>query len=528
MSKGRDTGIKDNWKCILICLAMSLANCQYGYDTATIAGFQAMVGFLKIYGYKDKKAKIGWNIHTTPQQLISSFLNIGTIIGVVLTHLWGRRFGRRQSIWLASLISFVAAGLQVGSEHLVGLYFGRILIGISNGFFITFANVYTAEVSPPHLRGSIVSFFGIWVNIGSMLGAIANNFSKDYKSKLCYQIPLASLYAIPFMLSILMAFLPESPRWLLVQGRPDQARQALERLRGNSFKNKPELLEEEFLEMKRGIEEEKSLATGSARMPPFKGTDLRRTMICFAVILSHSSSGVWLVIGYGTFFFQMAGVDKPFLATILKSFMGFLGVCLGMSLSYKVIGRRFSMLLGHGGAAVFMLGMGIAHSVAPESKEAGKAIVACALLYHFTYNGFSGALSWPVANELVSSRLRVITIGVGTGINYVFAWLTSFTTPYFINSSELNWGAKASFLTHHAINPSATYFYFFLPEMRNRSLEEIDEIFNNKVATFDFPKYQCVSSERAKELALKNIGADRESVAGKEKQSGVELRETMA
>lgn len=120
-----------------------------------------------------------------------------------------------------------------------------------------------------------------------------------------------------------------------------------------------------------------------------------------------------------TFFFQMAGVHKPFLATILKSIMGLCGVMLGIVLSYKTIGRRFSMLVGTGGGALFMLGMAIAYSIAPNSTASGKAILACALMYQFTYTGFSNAMSWPVANELVSSRLRVITIGVGTGIHYV-------------------------------------------------------------------------------------------------------------
>jgi hypothetical protein len=106
----------------------------HSYDTATIAGFQAMPGFLKVYGYEDKKSKIGWNIATTPQQLISSFLNLGTIIGVVLTHLWAKRHGRRGAIWAASFTSFVAAGLQIGTEELVGLYFGRILIVCANQY----------------------------------------------------------------------------------------------------------------------------------------------------------------------------------------------------------------------------------------------------------------------------------------------------------------------------------------------------------------------------------------------------------
>ncbi|KAK7186454.1 hypothetical protein DPSP01_002115 [Paraphaeosphaeria sporulosa] len=499
----RDTGIARNWKCILICLAMSLANFQYGYDTATIGGFQAMAGFLAIYGYNDPKAKIGWNITTTVQQLITSFLNIGTIIGVVLTHLWGKRFGRRHGIWIASLISFVAAGVQIGTEKLVGLYFGRILIGVSNGFFITFANVYVAEVSPAHLRGPLVSLFGVWVSIGSIIGATVNNITKDYTSKLSYQIPLATLYGIPLILSILVFFLPESPRWLLMLGRDECAKQSLTRLRGTSFEGSDEMLEEEFLEMQRGIADELEKSKGRVLKDMFKGTELRRTLICFGVILSHSSSGIWLIIGYGTFFFQQAGVTRPFLATILKSFMGLMGVFTSIFLNYRLVGRRFSMLLGHGGSTVFMLGMGIAASIPGDSAASGKAILGCALCWYFVYNGFSGAVSWPVANEVVSSRLRVVTIGCGTAVNYVFAWLTSFTTPYFINSRELNWGAKVAYIWAGSNAITFAFLYFFLPEMRGRSLEEIDELFQNQVSTREFPAYHCLSAQVAREQVSK-------------------------
>jgi len=401
---------------------------------------QAMPGFLQVYGYPDKTAPTGYNIATVPQQLISSFLNVGTIIGVVLTATWARYYGRRPAIWFGSALSFVAAGLQVGTTNLVGLYFGRILIGISNGFFITFANVYTAEASPAHLRGAIVSFFGVWVSTGSILGAVANNFSNNLNNKLSYQIPLASLFAIPTFLSVIVIFIPESPRWLLVHNRPADARRALERLRGASFDHRPELLEEEYQEMLQGIEEEKELASGSSFFDMFKGADLRRTLLCYAVILSHSSSGVWLVISYGvggprmrsserdtaadtrqTFFFQMAGLKQAFLLTILKSVCGLTGVLVCIFLAQKFLGRRSMMLIGHGFPALLMLGIGIADTVASKTDAAGRAIVACLFLYYGFYNGFSGALSWPIASELVSSRLRVITIGTGTGVNYVFA-----------------------------------------------------------------------------------------------------------
>lgn len=131
------------------------------------------------------------------------------------------------------------------------------------------------------------------------MGAVANQFSKEYDNKLCYQIPLASLFAIPLCLSTLMFFVPESPRFLLLHGRDEQARRALATLRGKSFADRPELLEEEFIEMQQGIEREKQLSSSSPVLDMFKGTDLRRTLLCWAVVLSHSSSGISLIVAYG-------------------------------------------------------------------------------------------------------------------------------------------------------------------------------------------------------------------------------------
>lgn len=171
-----------------------------------------MVGFLEIFGYRNPQSAIGWSITTKTQQLMTSFINVGTIIGVFLTGPFAKYFGRRPGIWAACLVNFVAAAVQVGTTDRAGLYAGRVLIGIANGYFITFANVYVAEVAPAHLRGLLVSFFGVWVSIGSVMGTIADNYSKVYLNKLCYQIPLASLFAVPIFLCILLFFVPESPR----------------------------------------------------------------------------------------------------------------------------------------------------------------------------------------------------------------------------------------------------------------------------------------------------------------------------
>ena len=154
ISKERVTPLKDNWGCVLICLAVSMANCQYGYDTASVGGFQAMVGFLQIFGHRNPESGTGWSIRTQTQQLMTSFISVGTIVGVFVTAPFARHFGRRPGIWVASVINFVSTGVQEGTTSLGGLYAGRLLIGLANGYFIAFANVYVAEVAPAHLRGS--------------------------------------------------------------------------------------------------------------------------------------------------------------------------------------------------------------------------------------------------------------------------------------------------------------------------------------------------------------------------------------
>jgi hypothetical protein len=182
----------------------------------------------------------------------------------------------------------------------------------------------------------------------------------------------------------------------------------------------PEFLNEEYVEMARGIEEEKELASSASYFDIFKGSDRRRTIICLGTVMSHSGAGLWLIIGYGTFFFQIAGVNKPFEASIISTCGSFAGVLIGLYFTTKVIGRRTSMLFGSAMASLCMLAIGVAYVTGGTSKPAGSAIVAFMVLYGFFYNGFSGTLSWPIATEVCSSRLRVLTIGLCTGINYFF------------------------------------------------------------------------------------------------------------
>ncbi|KAF2017480.1 putative transporter [Aaosphaeria arxii CBS 175.79] len=478
-----------NRTCLWMCCVVSMANMQYGFDSAAVGALQAMPGFLKVFGYEDPNSPLGYGIDSTVQQLITSLLTLGSFVSALVAGYFGAFFGRREGLWAACALNAVACAIQIGTDSAGVLYFGRLLLGFANGFLVTFSNVYTSEVAPSHLRGIMVALFAYWVNIGSIVGAVVVNYTKDILTKNSYRIPIGCLYIVPTFLAIGLFFVPESPRWLLHKGKTEQARRSLERLRHGATTS--EELELEWTEMTKGVEEEKRVATSVSFIDMFRGHDLRRTLLCYGMIACQTASGVWFLIAYATYYYTIAGVTKPFEYSILQSCIAFIGVNVGMYAIKHWVGRRTILIMGAALCGLCQLASAIAATVDSASQTTGKVLVAFTVLFMFFYNGCVGAASYPVATELVSSRLRAWTVGSATALGYVLAWLTGFCSPYFINPEELNWGPKYGYIWFGSNMLCMVFFFFLMPELKNRSLEEIDEIFEAGVPARKFSRYEC-------------------------------------
>ena len=113
----------------------------------------AMVGVLKVFGYAAPNSPIGWNISTTVQQLITSLMVVGGIIGSLAQGPLSSFVGRRRGMQIAAITCMASAGIMIGSTSLAALYVARIILGISNGIFITTAQMYIVESLPANLRG---------------------------------------------------------------------------------------------------------------------------------------------------------------------------------------------------------------------------------------------------------------------------------------------------------------------------------------------------------------------------------------
>lgn len=380
--------------------------------------------------------------------MISSLLTLGAFLSSLTAGLFAQipypwLGGRRPALLLACLLTAVGCAIQIGTTDKGVVYLGRLVLGIGNGFLVTFSNIYTAEASPAHLRAVMVALFSEWVNIGSIIGAVVTNATQARLDKASYQIPIGILFVVPVLLGISLWFVPESPRYLVHRGRLPEARAALETLRGASIDGN-EALALEWVEMVKGIEEEKKLATTVGPLDQYRGPERRRTLLCYAVILSQVGSGSWFVISYSTYFLIVAGLSTPaaFRYAIMNTCVGLLGVNVGIVLMRHVCGRRTILALGALLQGFCMLGLaiGAGGQVTPVgSTTANNCVIAFLALYQFCYNAFVGVASYPVSTELVSTRLRSWTVGSAISLGYFFAWLTGFCSPYFINPEYLNW-----------------------------------------------------------------------------------------
>ncbi|EXJ72929.1 uncharacterized protein A1O5_04078 [Cladophialophora psammophila CBS 110553] len=506
----RNTSLLANWRILAVTLYMGISLFEYGFDKGAIAGFQAMPGFLQIFGYQT--ASGAWHIHTGPQQIISSFMILGSFVGSILTGPIGAHLCRRYSLIVGCLLMIVCIVVQALTTSMGALYFIRFLTGVANGFLLNFSMVYLQESAPPHLRGVCFGVVTSWIVIGTTIGMVINNATADLMSRKAYQIPLYICFVPLVILIFTLPFLPESPRWLLHHHRPEEALRSLRFFRKGAYDELA--LNQEFEAMKEIADREaESQKDWRLIFELFRGHNLRRTIICVGVGTANAGVGAMFILAFGTYFIKMADVGDPFKMIIVTNCVGLTGLFATWFVVTRV-GRRRIILAGCILCTICMLVMAAIYSSPAVSKSgAGAGLVVLVSIYVWAFNFGLEPYVYLVAGELPAQNLRAYTMGLAAATSFAFAWLCAFTTPYFINPTALNWGPKYGYIWFGSGIIVCIFVYFMLPEVRGRTLEEIDEMFRNKVPTKDFPNYVCVEGEEAKRRGLvKVMGAEKPDV----------------
>ena len=330
------------------------------------------------------------------------------------------------------------------------------------------------------------------------------NATEGIESRLCYQIPLYVLYAMPVVSFASLPFMPESPRWLLLNGRDEEALKSLTWIRNGAYDELA--LRAEFEEMRLNALRDLENQSKWLVLDLFRGTNLRRTLLSVGVGLINPGTGAMFVLAFNTYFFKVLRIANPFKWSVLFQWIGVAGMfCAWYGLSK--FGRRTLLLLGIIGCGSSMLFLGVVYSlpVSANGSAISAGVVFLLCWFNFWFNVGLAPTTYLVAGELPSQSLRAYTAGLSTGCGFVFAWLTTFTTPYFINPAELNWGGRYGYIWFGSTVMVLAFVYFCVPEVQGRSLEEIEEMFDLRLPAKDFPSYVSQNVVIARQAAEKDL-----------------------
>ncbi|OKP07877.1 Maltose permease MAL31 [Penicillium subrubescens] len=298
-------------------------------------------------------------------------------------------------------------------------------------------------------------------------------------------------------------FFPESPYWLIRQGKTAQGRKSLKVVYGfrdESFYDAEINRMEAEIRVTRDIQGDidarhRGRICGinfSAEAECFRGTNLKRTMTAIFAASAQQMIGATFVIGYATYFLELIGVNDYFNASVALYVVMLLASMAAFPLT-EIIGRRTLIVGPQFALCAMLLLIGVMGCI-PDRAKASWGIVAFIYVWAIIYQLSIGATGFVLASELATMRLRGATQGLVTISNAVWGLIMQFTIPYMINPDAGNLGGKVGFIFLATGLIAAVGGFFLYPETKGISFEKLDELFALKVKPRHF-------KQKAKETA---------------------------
>ncbi|RYP87363.1 hypothetical protein DL769_000567 [Monosporascus sp. CRB-8-3] len=469
------------------CLALTTAILLWGYDLVIVGSVTALPAFQRDFGELFNGQYIfpaGW------LSIWLSFGPLGSAVGSIAGGWLQDRIGRRLSLRIGCIISAIAvvtifvANTPSNVEARRGVFLlGKTIQGFSVGVIKIQALTYVSENAPTSLRGPLMALFPTFTLIGQLIGSVVvfsiegDETSKGYLAAFGSQWALS---AAPFILSFV---LPESPAYLVRKGQMDNALHAAKRL------FEPRVSATAALEtIAFNIESEKAMSSEVTYMDCFNASNRRRTGIIIFVNVLPALFGLNL-LSNASYFLQTVGMSS-------KASLMFLvcGIVLGLLANgtgiwvLSRVGRRNLTCITIAIACLLWASMGISSFWSTPSAilYAGISmniiIVVC------------GVGCWPagyaIMGETSSLRLRAKSQAVGGVLAQISSIVMTSVLPFIFNPDAGYLKAKTGFVFAGLSAIALIISWIYIPEMKGRSVGEIDEMFRLGLPARDFKKWR--------------------------------------
>ena len=427
-----------------IALIAALGGFLFGFEVSVISGAEKTIQQL-------------WSLSSSWLGFTVASSLIGTVVGSLVVGIPAQKYGRKKILTIIALMYIVTSiGCALSQAWILFVLF-RFIGGIAVGASSVVGPMYISEISPAHKRGRLAGLFQLNIVAGILIAYLTNYFLSGIGENSWRW--MLGIMAIPSVLfAALVGTIPESPRWLVLNNRDEEAKKIFAKLGEHDA---ADLIREEHELSKGGVKE--SLFNGKYKKP-----------ILYAVLLAmfNQLSGINAIIYYAPRIFEMAGFNKAdaFQQSIYIGLANFICTLLAMSLIDK-FGRKKLLLIGAAGMVVFL-----ALTAASFSQQSSASNwVIFYLIGFICFFAFSqGAVIWVFISEIFPNSVRSQGGSLGSFTHWIMAAIISFTFPIIVEGNEK--GGFYSFIFYSLMMLiSFIFIWRVMPETKGKSLEEIQK-----------------------------------------------------
>ncbi|MGH8979895.1 MAG: sugar porter family MFS transporter [Acidimicrobiales bacterium] len=445
-----------------IALLAALGGMLFGFDTGVVSG--ALPYIAKTF-----------HLSSLGQSWVVGSLLLGAVVGALISGKLADSLSRKWTKFLAGCL-FTCAGLWSAlSPDFASLIASRVVLGLAVGTSSFVAPLYIAEHSPRRLRGGMTAlnqFAGI--TLGILLAYVADfglvGFSNNWRWMFGFE-------AIPgIALAVAMVFVPHTPRWLVQKSRTDEAADVLAHTRPGVDPS-DEVHEIEHVASSQHAFHLRQLLSPKMRMLLVVGVG----MAIFQQVL-----GINTVIYFGTTILHVTGLNlsTSVAETVFIGVVNFVFAGVAVFLIDKV-GRKPLLVISAVGCTLTLIVLGIYFDQGAAFQHVNADLALAALLGYLAFFEIGlGPVFWVMIAEIYPLRSRPKAMAVATMFNWGFNFLVSF---YFLQMTSLM-GKAGTFWLYAGLGVcAAVFFAWFVPETRNRSLEEIERQVTGQATEKDVP-----------------------------------------
>ena len=408
----------------------------------------------------------------------------GGAIGALITTWLADKVGRIRAVQITCTLCVISGALQRGSVHIAMFLFGRFISGVSVGLIVTLVPIYQSEISPAEVRGRMVGSHGFLIVTGYALAAWTGYgcfFSINHEFQ--WRFELAAQCISPLILLVGTPWLPESPRWLMEQDRPEEAYDVLCRLHTDPGQAQQHTkAREEFYQMRLQLESDKGSAVQAGQWALFTKPSYRRRLIigCFTQFVTQST-GVLVVNNYQVLLYNSLGLYQ---SVPLLLYAVYLSWAAAMNYFSSIVMDRFGrtrlMLIGLTGCAIAIcLEATMVARFSGSTNKIGNGFGVFFLFFFVTFYGSClDATCYVYCAEIIPTHIRAQ--GMGASVFTQFATTLVYTQAAPTAFAAIGWKYYLVFILVPAMGLGVIWFWF--PETKGLSLEEISMAFGDEIA----------------------------------------------